>query len=426
MRTIAFWLSFVFIFTIPWEETVLVPGFGTLGRVSGVLLAAFWILAVIVTKRVRRPHPFHAVFFLFILWQVLSVFWSIALDQTLGRIQAYVQLIAMVYILWDLYTTPTRVKLGLQAYVLGAYVSSGSLMSNYFAGAQVFQGRYSAAGFDPNNIGIILAVGIAPAWYLATAKSQHRLASLSKVVNYLYVPISVLAILLTGSRGAMIATSVAVLYVILSFSRLTLSSRIVAAVLLICVLFAVQIVIPPETTQRLLTTGQQIETRDLNGRFYLWTLGLSAFAERPLFGVGSFAFRAATEANMLAHNSALTVLVEVGLVGFGLFVLLLMITVQQSLQHNRPEAALWLAILTILTIGTFSLNWAHRKQFWVFPSLVVASATLAVWGRIQARTKAGRHAPTMGGDLVGQTFNLGPGSLDRVQSLPGGGRPYEP
>lgn len=423
MRNIAFWLSLAFIFTVPWEETVLIGGFGTLGRVSGVLLAAFWLFAVVVTKRIRKPHPFHAVFLLFILWQVLSVFWSIDVDKTLGRIQAYVQLIAMVYIIWDLYITPTSWKLGLQAYVLGAYVSIGSLMSNYFSGAQVYYGRYSAEGFDPNNIGIIMALGIAPAWYLATGRSQGRMSGILKMVNFLYVPIAMLAILLTGSRGALIATSVAVVYVISGFSRLRVSSRILASVFLICALFVLQIVIPPETTARLLTTGDQIESRDLNGRFDLWNLGFSAFAERPVFGVGSFAFRAATEKAKLAHNSALTILVESGLVGFGLFALLMLITVRQALQHKRPEAALWLAILTILAIGTFSLNWAHRKQFWIFPSLVIASASLAIWARNQAQAKAEQrdYAPIGEGEPTGQAPILRPGRLGRIHGLQDGG-----
>jgi O-antigen ligase len=268
-----------------------------------------------------------------------------------------------------------------------------------------------------------MALGIAPAWYLATAQSQGRMANLLKLVNFVYVPVAMLAILLTGSRGALIATSVAVVYVISGFSRLKVFSRILASVFLICALFVVQILIPPETTARLLTTGDQIESRDLNGRFDLWTLGFSAFAERPVTGVGSFAFRAATERAKLAHNSALTILVESGLIGFGLFALLMIITGHQALQHKRSEAALWLAILTILAIGTFSLNWAHRKQFWLFPSLVIASASLAVWARNQARAKAERrrHTAIEEGDPAGQAPILRPGSFGRVQGLQEGG-----
>ncbi len=378
LRIIAFWLSLAFVFTVPWEEIVQLGSFGTVGRLVGVLLAGFWVFTVVATNKIRKPHPFHAIFFLFIVWHVVSVLWTIDIDQTLGRLQAYLQLVVMVYIFWDLYITPTAVMRGLQAYVLGAYVAIGSLMSNYFSGTQVYYGRFSATGFDANNIGIIMALGVAPAWYLATVKSQSKKTTLLKLVNYIYIPSAVLATLLTGSRGALLAISFALLYVISGISRLGLFSRIAVIVLLIVALFVLQPLIPPETLQRLGSTRDSIEARDLNGRYNLWVAGFSVFRERPLLGVGSFAFRASTDSGKVAHNSFLTILVEVGLVGFGLFAIIMAITIYRAIQHKKWEAALWLVILVTLAIGIFSLNWAHRKQLWLFPSLVVASASASL------------------------------------------------
>lgn len=381
MRTIAFWLSLIVIFTIPWEEMFLVPGLGTPGRIMGLVLAAFWLLAVISTGKIRTPGPFHFVFLLFILWHVLSTLWTIDPALTLGRLSAYIQLIGLVYIIWDLYTTPAAVKRGLQAYILGAYVSVGSLLGNFVAGNETLTGRFTATGFDPNNIGVILALGVVPAWHLATSDGQGRLAFLFRTINYLYLPAAALAVLLTGSRGALIAIAAAGSYVILNVTRLRPAARNLAVVLLLLALFLVPSVLPSETLGRLATVDESIADRDLNGRFAIWLEGIDAFAERPLLGAGSSAFRAAVGSGKVAHNSFLSVLVEVGLVGFTLFAILLAMTIVQAARLPKPESRLWLAIMAVLFIGVLSLNWAQRKQFWLFPSLLVASANVAVYSR---------------------------------------------
>lgn len=377
MRKIAFWISLAFLFTLPWEEIVNIEGFGAISRVLGFLLAACWGLSVLVTKKIRNPHPFHVIFTLFIMWHITSVFWTIDLNLTMRRIQAYIQLIPMLYIIWDLYTNPTDIKLGLQAYVLGAYVSIFSLISNFLAGAQFFYYRFSATGFDVNNIGVILALGIAPAWYLFNAENGNKLSWLFKVINLIYIPTAVLAILLTGSRGALLTTLFALIYVFLAPSQIRLSSRIVTIAIIVIALIVMQPLIPLETLQRIGTTEDQIVRGTLGGRYPIWVLGISAFVEKPIFGVGSSAFVAATELNKAAHNSLLSILVEVGLIGFSLFVILMGITTYKAFHHKKREALLWLAVLGILMIGIFSLNWAHRKQFWLFPTLVITSACSA-------------------------------------------------
>jgi hypothetical protein len=54
MRRVAIWLSLVLIFAIPWENMVLIGGLGTLGKALGILVAAFWVITVISTGRLRN------------------------------------------------------------------------------------------------------------------------------------------------------------------------------------------------------------------------------------------------------------------------------------------------------------------------------------------------------------------------------------
>ena len=77
MRTVALWLSLILIFVIPWENTIDVEGVGTASRAVGLVVAAFWLLTVVASGRFRKPHPFHLVVFLFVLWNGASILWSL-------------------------------------------------------------------------------------------------------------------------------------------------------------------------------------------------------------------------------------------------------------------------------------------------------------------------------------------------------------
>lgn len=378
MRTITFWLSLLLIFTMPGDSLIEFEGFGTISTIIGLLLVAFWITTVITTNRIRKPHPFHIVFALFALWHIVSFFWSIDQDRTESKILTYVQLVGLTYILWDLYTTPEALKAGLQAYVLGAWISIGSLISHYMTGTKETYTRYTATGFDSNNIGIILALGIPIAWYLITSKGQARMAHLLTIANYSYIPAAVFGILLTGSRASLITTGFAFLYVLGSSTRLKLPVRVLICVVLVFALYGVYTFIPQGVLQRLGTTEDSVVNGDLNGRVEIWQAGLDVFEKHPLLGIGSYAFPSAIELNKAPHNTYLSILVELGIIGFALFAITILITVYNVIVQPNQIRQFWLAVVIALAIGILTLNWGHRKQTWLFPSLIVVSASLNV------------------------------------------------
>jgi len=380
MHTVTFWLSLILVFMIPWENSVVIAGLGTLTRVTGLLVTAFWGVTVVATGRFRKPHPFHLAVYLFVLWNVISVFWSVDVDWTVTRIQTYFQVAGLAYILWDLYTTPAALKAGLQAYVLGAYVSIGSTVANYLAGnafSDVDPHRYSGAGLNTVDLALILALSIPVAWHLAVSASNNKKSDVLRLVNYAHIPAALFAMLLGATRAGLIATVPAFLFILGTFTRLKLSSRVLIFAALIGALFALQPLVPQTSFDRLATTGASIAAGDLGGRVDIWREGIAVFLEHPLLGVGSGAFRTAVESDKIAHNTFLSVLVEGGIVGFVLFVIILAITVYQARRQPKWDSRFWLTVLLVWAVGVSSLTWEHRKPTWLFLSLVVVSASLS-------------------------------------------------
>ena len=331
MRTVAHWLSLILIFVIPWENSILVEGVGTASRAVGFVVAGFWVVTVVVTGRFRKLRRFHLVICLFVLWNIVSALWSVNVEESMIRIQSYLQQIGLVLILWDLYTTPAALKAGMQAYVLGAYVSVGNTVYNYLTGSEV--SRYTATGFNPNAIGFILALGIPVAWYLALAECDSKKDYMLKVLNYTYFPAATFAILLTASRGTLIAIVPAFFFVLWSLTRIKPFVRVLIFITTIWALFTLQTLIPQSSFQRLGTMSTVISSGEIHDiRADIWREGIAIFSEHPLLGVGSGAFEtAARKTKMPPHNTFLSVLVEVGLIGFILFTIILAMTVKKVL-----------------------------------------------------------------------------------------------
>lgn len=381
MRTLAFVLSLGFIFVVPWEGVIELPSLGTVAKLIGLATGACWFAAVIITNRFRRPGLFHIVVCLFVLWNGISLFWSADPSSTLARLGTWVQLLGMVFILWDLYTTREALMAGLQAFVLGAYVAIGFAAANFLAG-NAFYSHYQrfspAEQSNPDGFGFIVVLGIPVAWYLASSSlGNTRLSSLLKLANYAYIPAAFFGLALSGTRTALIASLVGVAFGLSSLNRVRLTTRIpIFLFLTAAILFMLPHVQGLRSFQRLGTTYSEITEGDLNNRTNNWLEGLAAVPDHPFIGAGSNTYRSVNSMGKLAHNSFLSVLVELGLVGFILFGTIVVIAVSKAFSQPKWEARFWLAVLAVWGIGASALTYEHRKATWLFLTLTIVSAAV--------------------------------------------------
>ncbi len=380
MRRIVFVFSLMFIFFIPWEGVIELPGLGTAAKLIGFVVAASLAATIIITNRFRMPGPFHLLFCLFVLWNAASVFWSADPDKTVTQLRTWVQLLGMAFILWELYTSREALLAALQAFILGEYVAIGKGLYNFFTG-NVFYTHYQrfspSEQTNPDGFGIIVVLGIPIAWYLANSQHDFPFSRWIRVVNYAYIPAAFVGLALSGTRTAMIAAIPGMLFGLASLTRLRPWARITIFVFLMTsMLLLLPHVQDLRSFQRLGTTYTELTQGDLNNRTNNWREGLISFTEHPLLGVGSNMYRSVNRLGKLAHNSFISVLVELGLIGFALFASILAVAAIQALRHPKLEAAFWLTVLLVWAIGASSLTYEHRKATWLFLTLTVVSAAL--------------------------------------------------
>jgi O-antigen ligase len=387
----ALWLT---VFSVPWEDITALPGLDAASgtRASRVLgLAAFGLtlLAVAAAGRLRVPGRFHVLAMLLLLWAAASLLWSIDPTSTVGRVGTYGQLVVLGGMIWQLATTERRQLSLYQAYVLGAYVSAISTMLSYLGG-DVTTLRYAAGGFNPNDLGLTLVLAIPMAWHLSLVRRGGALVWL----NRLYLPVGTAAVLLTASRSAFISGLIALAIVPWSLPRLRPGARI-GAVLLAGVTVLVASTFVPETAwERLGSTRSELATGTLTHRRDIWRAGMLVVREHPLTGVGAGTFPVAAARYLdrprASHNTYVSLLVELGLVGLGLFVSLLVASLVPIRLMPPPQRRFWLVLACTLVVGLVPRNWDYRKATWFVVASLASEGALLACSR---RALAGRRSP---------------------------------
>ena len=246
MTSVAYAGLWIFIFAIPWERLVVLPGLSIVTRVTGGLALVLTVLAIVVSGRVRRWRVFHTAALLFVLWTGFAV-WMLELPTVPQKYYTFVQLFLVLWMIWELTSTPKRQRGLMAAYVFGCTVPAIATILLYIRHAGMLK-RFSAGGADANSLGMTLALAVPIAWYLSLTTPSR----LHRWVFRAFLPLGMFATALTGSRGAMIALMVALLIIPITMSLSP--GRLAAAIALICVSGALVIAYVPETIVERLST----------------------------------------------------------------------------------------------------------------------------------------------------------------------------
>jgi O-antigen ligase len=389
MRKFAFILSLILIFTIPWEDAFSIVGVSSITRYIGIVTSIIWLISALLRKKIRKPHIFHLFVLLFILWNITSLLWTLAVDESTQQVKTYLQLFVFMYIMWDLYLTLKAVNSALQVFVLGCYVLIITTVINYSLGREIglySGGRFAGVG-NANDLALILTLGLPVAWHLATSSDNQNKNKILRMLNFSYIPGALFAILLTGTRTALFAVIPAFVYILGTVQRLKPILRFSSLIVFIGAMFWLEPLIPRSIIERLGTTGASIMTGDLGGRVNLWLQSLSLFYIHPIIGVGGGVLSSNYVMGALAHNTFLSVLTEVGLIGFLLFLCILVVIFQQAYIQSKDRAKFWFTILGIWTIGVFTLTWENKKVTWLLFSLIVVGANIVESQVVQLNQK---------------------------------------
>ena len=389
-RKAAFFFLWILIFVIPWENGVVIHGFGTLSRVVGIPAFGMALLAILECGTLRTLAFQQVIMLSFLAWGGFTYFWSFAPSATVTAIYTFLQLFTMVWLIWEFAQARREQLLLLRAYTLGSIVSSVGTLIGFFNQTGIQSGRYSGLGFNPGDLAFILALAIPISLYLAV---QERTVALVWVDGAATV-LAFCAIVLTASRGSLVACIPTLLMFPFLFPKLRWGRNLVMLIFLALAGIGSWLFMPESSWSRLSTIGTEISSGTLNERTMIWQVGWQVFGQAPFQGVGAGAYAPTVEhtlglasnadsadsgtvvARLVAHNTFFSILVEQGVTGFALFFALLLTLVLSAWKLPKVERVFWLCILFTWVVGALDLTWEQRKPTWfIFGLLITVAAT---------------------------------------------------
>jgi O-antigen ligase len=396
MSNAAFRLLWCFVFLLPWDQFVYVPLLGSIPRLVGLVASGVAALYILARRRVRPLSSFHMFALLFVLWAGVSAFWSIDPEATRVRLNTYLQLLVLVWLIWEVAWSPERQRALFQAYVLGACVLAVATIYNYLSGSHIplHPDRFSALNQDANELGLTMALALPMAWYLSLPQPHRRIAWMWR----LCLPLAITAILLTASRGAFLTTLVALMIIPATHGRLRLRTKTALCLLAVGTLVLAGSFVPEASLERIGTTRADIEAGYFGGRGQIWRAGLNVAAEHPLAGVGAGAYGAAVEpilhTERASHDVFLSILVGDGVLGLVLFLAMVAATIKPLRRLPLLQRRFGIVLLLALGVGSSSLEWENRKAFWFVLGALAA--------QVAERPRSSRQGP-LGEERIDRT-----------------------
>ncbi|WP_248759114.1 O-antigen ligase [Pseudarthrobacter sp. SSS035] len=350
----------------------LVPLFGVKLEIRVFLAVVSWLLWLLwrcTSQQLNLRYVFSA--YSWVLWgslcfMFLSALTGPGLENSQELLVGFVVIASSVSIIVDILSSyPSMIKHIFLVLIIVGYCYA---VAGIFSGPGL-QGRYSAFGGGPNVFGRIVGFSlVALIVHVTLYKKYWLLFSL---------PLPLMALVLSGSRGAMLSAGIAAAVVGILLLRSYKFPQLFMILIVLMVLFVIMINFAPSSVadifrQRIIeqTLGQGYDS----GRSELYDVAWAMFAGSPIFGVGVggyFALFGSTTSSGFeyAHNIVLQILAETGVVGFVVVLLPMFLIVARSLirppQSIESTGALGLGLLIIVS-SMFSGGYYDFRYAWLF------------------------------------------------------------
>lgn len=367
MARLAAALLVLYAFAVPWQYALdLGEPLGNVARVTGVLLLVVAIPAALARRRWHSPGLLPSLIFLLFLLLSASYLWSIDPLTTLDKIRAYFQVMMVVWIAWEFLETRAQWRQLLRAIVLGSIVLAVLTLLNFTSAATAAateQARFTASGQDPNDVARFLDL-VFPIAALLFAEDNNRLFRLLAAA---YLPLGLLAVVLTASRGGFVGAVVALLAALVLLVRWRPSSAASAALVLAALSTLAAFLVPQETFARLATIPAQFQALDFNDRFGIWTSGAQAFAHAPWlgYGAGNYSLAAGLATEDTAHNTFMALLVMGGLAAVTLLLAILIAALRSILRARGLTRVAFLGVFLVWIVTASVGSVEENRMTWL-------------------------------------------------------------
>ena len=369
-------LMLVFVIAIPSENLVgKYEMFGSITRIFGIFAFTFTLMNIIARGYIYVIPKMFFLLVCYIVWSGATCFWSLDVTKTYQILLTNLQLLLMLWLFYQLIDTRRYLFCIMKAYILGCFLLCFIVIFNYHNNIISIEdaGRFTAGNYDPNYLAATMVIAIPMAWYIMSR--EYRLSNL--VIYTGYIMFCLISIIITGSRGVLLAAIVALFPVSYSIFRMNIFKKLLVILMIALVMSSSVLFLPTELFDRFSTIGYEISQGDAAGRKELWKAGEKVFLNHTWLGVGDGAY--STAINKIihtrneAHQTFLGALAELGVIGAGMLFLFLLINICLIImKFGSDERVLLICLIGTWCIVGCSLVVMLCKFTWLLFSIIFA------------------------------------------------------
>ena len=398
------------------------------GGVSGsklitALVIMSWFALITTTPQARAffwvDHPYLMVILsLFLVWVLLSAVWAAVPLAALTVLGSYGLAAALFPVAYTALKDMEHVRKLLGVIIVFSFIAAvyGFAIDPSASGASggdpaAELNRLGGSIGDPNRF----AAKLLPGAVIAIAMAFIARTPFTRLFFSASAAIAIIAVLLSLSRGGLIAALVVALIAPAVIGGARGKVALATVGVLVGAVLALFVLTPPEARQRI------TESDGGNGRTDIWTVGWRMFDAHPLNGIGAGNFEGTSihyliqpgviqqdeyfiAAPKVAHNSYLHVLAENGIVGLTLFMSIIVIGLSCAFRAGRlarrlreREIAIIANAIFLASIGVLIANFFITEQLAKLPWLLLAL------GPVMLAVARERERALGGGQLAAST-----------------------
>ena len=343
-------------------------------------------------KRNQRLEPVYLFGILFIFWIVISNPKAALLGENRIWALTFAQLWILMFLSGKLLVTPERQRTTMLIFALAAMISAiFAIAQGEIAETATTSARVSGLATNANQAARYFVIALVFFYYLRTKTKS----SLQRFLYLLGILITFLGVFFTVSRSGMLLLFGALGLILIFQPRVKNKVRLIVLVILALLglsLFSDSIL---QIIRDIFPAIQ--EGSDTVGlRYNLWRAGWKMWLDHPIIGVGIGQYGSMLWRYMIGlegptvhsappHNTYIQALSETGLIGFLLFMVMLIYAFRhlwpRSSNDNYENEQLrntWFIILLLISVGGISIDDLANKILWMVLGVSVAFSKVNV------------------------------------------------
>lgn len=358
---------------IPLFSSIAVP----LGLVT--LVSYLFQSKVSTKKRQKWLDPIYILGLLFIFWTVISNPEAAIFGKDRVWILTFVQLWILMLLSGELLSTPQRQQTAMLIFAVAAMISASfAIFQGEIAEDALRSARVAGLATNANQAARYFVIALVFFYYLRTKTSSP----FKKLIFLIGIFITFIGVFFTVSRSGILLLFGAFGLILIFQPRV--KNKVGAIILLVAGLLVVSFF--SDSIFRIIRDifpAIQEGTDTVGLRYNLWRAGWRMWLENPLGGVGIGQYNRSLWRYMLdiqgptvgstsPHNTYVQVLSETGIMGFILFMMMLVNAYKhlwpspsRAMEDNEDLRNTWFIILLIISVGGITITDLANKILWM-------------------------------------------------------------